>query len=30
VTYRLQELGRPTLAELMVERGIIDAVPALA
>jgi predicted GTPase len=30
VTYRLQEIGRPTLAELMVERGIIDAVPALA
>ena len=30
VTYRLQELGRPTLAELMHERGIIDAVPALA
>ena len=30
VTYRLQELGRPILAELMVERGIIDAVPALA
>jgi predicted GTPase len=30
VTYRLQELGQPTLAELMVERGIIDAVPALA
>jgi predicted GTPase len=30
VTYRLQELGEPTLAELLVERGIIDAVPALA
>jgi predicted GTPase len=30
VSYRLQELGQPTLAELMVERGIIDAVPAHA
>jgi predicted GTPase len=30
VTYRLQELGEPTLAELLLERGIIDAVPALA
>jgi predicted GTPase len=30
VSYRLQELGQPTLAELMVERGIIDSVPALA
>jgi predicted GTPase len=30
VTYRLQEIGRPTLAELMVERGIIDVVPVLA
>ena len=30
VTYRLQELGQPTLAELMLERGIIDRVPALA
>jgi predicted GTPase len=30
VTYRLQELGEPTLAELLVERGIIDTVPALA
>jgi predicted GTPase len=29
VTYRLQELGEPTLAELLVARGIIDAVPAL-
>jgi predicted GTPase len=29
VTYRLQELGEPTLAELLVERGIIDAVPAV-
>jgi predicted GTPase len=28
VTYRLQELGEPTLAELLAERGIIDAVPA--
>ena len=25
VTYRLQELGEPTLAELLAERGIIDA-----
>jgi predicted GTPase len=30
VTYRLQELGEPTLAELLVERGIIDAVPTPA
>jgi predicted GTPase len=28
VTYRLQELGDPTLAELLAERGIIDAAPA--
>jgi predicted GTPase len=27
VTYRLQELGEPTLAELLAERGIIDSVP---
>ena len=26
VTYRLQELGEPTLAELLAERGIIDSV----
>jgi predicted GTPase len=30
VTYRLQELGQPTIAELLAERGIIDAVPAPA
>jgi predicted GTPase len=30
VTYRLQELGEPTLADLLAERGIIDAVPAPA
>jgi predicted GTPase len=28
VTYRLQELGQPTIEELLAERGIIDAVPA--
>jgi predicted GTPase len=28
VTYRLQELGEPTIAELLTERGIIDAPPA--
>jgi predicted GTPase len=28
VTYRLEELGEPTLAELLAERGIIDAVAA--
>jgi predicted GTPase len=28
VTYRLQELGEPTIAELLGERGIIDAAPA--
>jgi predicted GTPase len=27
VTYRLQELGEPTLASLLAERGIIDSVP---
>jgi predicted GTPase len=30
VTYRLQELGEPTLAEILAERGIIDSVPARA
>jgi predicted GTPase len=30
VTYRLQELGKPTLAELLAERGIIDSVQAPA
>jgi predicted GTPase len=28
VTYRLEELGEPTLAELLAERGIIEAAPA--
>ena len=28
VTYRLEELGEPTLAELLAERGIIETVPA--
>jgi predicted GTPase len=28
VTYRLQELGEPTIEELLAERGIIDAAPA--
>jgi predicted GTPase len=28
VTYRLQELGEPTLAELFAERGIIETAPA--
>jgi len=27
VTYRLQELGEPTLADLLLARGIIDAAP---
>jgi predicted GTPase len=27
VTYRLEELGEPTLAELLAERGIIETVP---
>jgi predicted GTPase len=30
VTYRLEELGKPTLAELLAERGIIDSVQAPA
>jgi predicted GTPase len=30
VTYRLQELGQPTLADLLAARGIIEAAPALA
>ena len=30
VTYRLQELGEPTLADLLIARGIIEAEPALA
>jgi predicted GTPase len=30
VTYRLQELGEPTLAQLLAERGIIDSVQAPA
>jgi predicted GTPase len=30
VTYRLQELGSPTIAEILAERGLIDAVPAYA
>jgi predicted GTPase len=30
VTYSLQEIGKPTLASILVERGIIDSVPALA
>src|ERR671938_439386 len=30
VTYRLQELGEPTIAELLGERGIIDSVPVTA
>jgi predicted GTPase len=28
VTYRLQELGEPTIADVLAERGIIDAVQA--
>jgi predicted GTPase len=30
VTYRLQELGDPTIASLLAARGIIESVPALA
>jgi predicted GTPase len=30
VTYRLQELGEPTIASLLAARGIIGSVPALA
>jgi predicted GTPase len=30
VTYRLQELGEPTLADVLAARGIIDVTPALA
>ena len=30
VTYRLQELGEPSLAGLLAERGIIESEPALA
>jgi predicted GTPase len=30
VTYRLQELGEPTLAAILAERGILDAQPSLA
>jgi predicted GTPase len=30
VTYRLQELGEPTLADLLTARGIIESAPALA
>ena len=30
VTYRLQELGEPTLADVLAARGIIEAEPALA
>jgi predicted GTPase len=30
VTYRLQELGEPTLGAILAERGILDAAPALA
>src|ERR671924_180416 len=30
VTYRLQELGEPTLATLLASRGIIESAPALA
>jgi predicted GTPase len=30
VTYRLQELGEPTIASLLAARGIIESVPALA
>ena len=30
VTYRLQELGEPTLADLLAARGIIEPEPALA
>jgi predicted GTPase len=30
VTYRLQELGEPTIASVLLERGILDAASALA
>jgi predicted GTPase len=30
VTYRLQEIGEPTIASVLLERGILDAAPALA
>jgi predicted GTPase len=30
VTYRLEELGEPTLAQLLEERGILEPAPALA
>jgi predicted GTPase len=30
VTYRLQELGEPTLAAILAERGILDTQPSLA
>jgi predicted GTPase len=30
VTYRLQEIGEPTLAAILAERGILDAQPSLA
>ena len=29
VTYRLQELGEPTLAAILAERGLLDAQPSL-
>jgi predicted GTPase len=28
VSYRLQELGEPTLADILAARGIIEGVPA--
>ena len=30
VTYRLQEIGEPTIGDILAERGIIEAAPALA
>jgi predicted GTPase len=30
VTYRLEEVGDPTLADVLLERGILDAAPAAA
>ena len=30
VTYRLQELGEPTIADILAGRGIIESAPALA
>ena len=30
ITYRLQEIGQPTLAAILERRGIIEAAPALA